>query len=180
VHWPTGAPYSASPHALVSDFVPLSEQHFEDEHAIDRISVRPVNIRHSADPVVRPRGDSGRSVRFVESVTAARSVALCCEIDTITLMSQREEQRQAKLAAEAEWVWPTLCIGTLWGLGLLLNFVWLRTWLGVGLLGLCAVVMAIVFRVRRSALSAVWAGGAVFFGLGLCWWLLLVAFFRFY
>jgi hypothetical protein len=42
------APYSAISHALVSDLVPLSEQHFADEQAIDRISIRPVNIRHSA------------------------------------------------------------------------------------------------------------------------------------
>jgi hypothetical protein len=51
-----------NPHALVSDFVPLSEQHFADEHAVDRTSMRPVNIRHSADPVV---GDGGRSSHCV-------------------------------------------------------------------------------------------------------------------
>jgi hypothetical protein len=32
----TRSAQSAIPHALVSDFVPLSEQHFADEHAIDR------------------------------------------------------------------------------------------------------------------------------------------------
>jgi hypothetical protein len=41
-------PESAIPHALVSHFVPLSEQHFADEHAIDRTSIRLVNIRYSA------------------------------------------------------------------------------------------------------------------------------------
>ena len=41
-------PFSAIPPAPVSDFSPVSKQHFADEHAIDRIPIRQVNIRHSA------------------------------------------------------------------------------------------------------------------------------------
>jgi hypothetical protein len=47
---PDPAQYSAISHALVRDFVPVSEQHFADEDAIDRMSIRPLNIRHSACP----------------------------------------------------------------------------------------------------------------------------------
>ncbi len=67
-----GAPYSAIPHALVSHFVPLSDQHFADEHAIDRTSIRPVNIRYSA----MARATSGMSARSNDPLSYSRCVSL--------------------------------------------------------------------------------------------------------
>ena len=92
----------------------------------------------------------------------------------------RKADRQQFVAAQADWVWPALCIATLWGLGLLLNLAWLITWPGAALFGLSVVAAAVAGRVRRSATSAAWAGGAVFFGLGICAWILIPTFFRYY
>ena len=95
-------------------------------------------------------------------------------------MDPREVERQAKLAAQAEWVWPALCLSTLWAVGLLMSLPWLLTWLGASMLGLTALVMMAVYRYRRSAVGAVWAGGAVISGLGVCIWLTVLAVFHSY
>jgi hypothetical protein len=89
----------------------------------------------------------------------------------------RQAERRQRLAAQAEWVWPALCITMLWGLGLLLNLAWLTTWLGAALLGVSFAVAMIVGRVRRSAVGAAWMGGAALFGLGLCAWILILTYF---
>jgi hypothetical protein len=91
----------------------------------------------------------------------------------------KQHQRWESRAAEAEWLWPALCIGGLWLCGLLLGLVWLMTWFGAVVIALTALVMWAVAR-RRSLLSAAWVGGACFTTAWVVVWLSLLFFFRLY
>jgi hypothetical protein len=92
----------------------------------------------------------------------------------------READRAARARAEAEWVWPALCVSVLWAVGLLLGFPWLLSSLGPGLAALLILVMLIYGKWRSSLLSAVWAGGALLCAVSAAAWLFLMAFFRIY
>lgn len=87
--------------------------------------------------------------------------------------------KSERTAAEAEWVWPAACISILWLSGLLLLWVWLRTWMAVPLLLVTAVV--IVWRWRsKGALVGVWSGGAALAGSSLLVWIFALSFYRIY
>jgi hypothetical protein len=85
----------------------------------------------------------------------------------------------AKVQAEAAWLWPMLCIGTLWSLGLLLSSVWLLTWLGAAVAGFVILVMALRAK-RKGWVAALWGGGYALCGTALAVWILVLTVVRIY
>jgi hypothetical protein len=90
-----------------------------------------------------------------------------------------QQQKGDARAAEAEWLWPALCIAGLWLFGLFLSFIWLLTGLGAVVAALTVLVMLVLGK-RRSLIADAWAGGAFLAAASALVWLFFLFFFRLY